>query len=395
MDLRAPQTTPWRSPHRLRLHVDGGSFLPAMLRAIRRARHYILAEMYLVEPGRTAGRFAAALAAAASRSVQVLVLIDDFGSRALSQQDRDRLTGAGIHLAIYNPLRFGAMRGNLERDHRKLLLVDGRMAFVGGAGITDEFNPRHAPHDHWHEFMLRIEGPCVEDWHRLFTAEWRRWSDVRPPAWTDTEWPFPEGACGRIVADAAPGSGGLLRSTLARFKKAERRLWIATAYFVPTRRLRQILGQAARRGVDVRLLLPSEKSDHPAVWHAGRRFYGRLLRQGVRIYEYQPRFLHAKAFLCDDWVSIGSGNLDHWTLRWNLEAAQEIEDAGFSDEVARILENDFAQSETWDFETWQRRGRITRLLERAWGAVDALLVYLSYRGHITQGRRRRSRPRTP
>ena len=382
-----PPRFPWRYPHRLRLLADGDEFLPAMLDAIRQAQDYVLFEMYLVESGATAHAFAEAMTDAVRRGVRVFALLDDFGCRALPEEDRDRFVAAGIALAIYNPLRFGRLHANLHRDHRKLLLVDGRVAFVGGAGITDEFNPDVGGY-HWHEFMLRIEGPCVGDWHRLFARTWKEWSASPLP---DPPEPPPlagPGPRGRVVGDALPGSGDVLSSANAQFKKAKSRLWIATAYFVPTRRLRRILIHAAQRGVDVRLLVPGEKSDHPAVWHAGRRFYGQLLRHGVRIYEFAPRFLHAKLFLCDDWVAVGSCNLDHWTLRWNIEAQQEIVDADFADEVSRILAADFAHSRSWDHASWQRRGLVASLLEQAWGTLDALLVWLSYRGRITQGRKR-------
>lgn len=379
---------PWRYPHELQLLVDGDEFLPAMLDAIERANDHVFFEMYLVETGETARAFAEAMTDAARRGVRIFVLLDDFGCRALPDDALERFASTGIALAVYNPLRFGRIRANVHRDHRKLLLVDDRVAFVGGAGITDEFNPRIGGY-HWHEFMLRIEGPCVADWHRLFARTWREWSSAelpQPPAVPVSQETGPRG---RVVGDAQPGSGDVMSSALSHFKKARRRLWIATAYFVPTRRLRRILIHAAQRGVDVRLLVPGELSDHPAIWHAGRRFYGQLLRHGVRIHEYEPRFQHAKLFLCDDWVAVGSCNLDHWTLRWNLEAQQEIIDADFAERVSRVLETNFAQSRSWDFASWQRRGWPARLLERLWGTVDALLVWLSYRGRITQGRKKK------
>jgi len=139
------------------------------------------------------------------------------------------------------------------------------------------------------------------------------------------------------------------------------------------------LKQAAEQGADVRLLLPGRHTDHPAIRHAGRRFYSSLLRHGVRIFEYQPRFLHAKTLLCDQWVSIGSSNFDRWNLRWNLEANQEVDDLGFAGSVHAMFEVDLKVSVEIDKEKWKRRRWITRLREHLWGRVDMWLENLGRR----------------
>ncbi|MBV8342044.1 MAG: phosphatidylserine/phosphatidylglycerophosphate/cardiolipin synthase family protein, partial [Gammaproteobacteria bacterium] len=160
---------------------------------------------------------------------------------------------------------------------------------------------------------------------------------------------------------------------LRRLDTSIQRAWIMSAYFVPARRFRAALGRAARRGVDVRLLAPGARTDHPWVRHASRRFYARMLRSGVRIYEYQPAMLHGKVILCDDWVSIGSSNLDRWSLRWNLEANQEIGDARFADAVAALFERDFAASRLISGRHWHQRARLDRLREYIAGAIDRYL----------------------
>jgi phosphatidylserine/phosphatidylglycerophosphate/cardiolipin synthase-like enzyme len=153
---------------------------------------------------------------------------------------------------------------------------------------------------------------------------------------------------------------------------------------VPSLRLRHVLRGAARRGVDVRLLLPGPITDHPAVRFAGRRFYASLLGAGVRIFEYQPRFLHGKMLLCDDWVSLGSSNLDRWNLRWNLEGNQEILSAEFAQQAIALFERDFALSEECRIEAWQTRSYYYRWLEWFWGQIDALLDWL---GRLLRRRR--------
>jgi phosphatidylserine/phosphatidylglycerophosphate/cardiolipin synthase-like enzyme len=146
-----------------------------------------------------------------------------------------------------------------------------------------------------------------------------------------------------------------------------------SAYFVPSRRFRKALRRAARRGVDVRLLVPGARTDHPWVRQAARRFYGKMLRNGVKIFEYQPRMLHAKMILCDDWVSIGSSNLDRWSFRWNLEANQEIADARVADAAAALFEGDFAASRVLSRRHWRQRAWLDRLREGIAGVLDRQL----------------------
>ncbi|MGE0080368.1 MAG: phosphatidylserine/phosphatidylglycerophosphate/cardiolipin synthase family protein [Thiohalomonadaceae bacterium] len=362
-----PHRFPWRAGNRFALLVDGPQFFPPMLEAIMQARETVLLEVYLFESGAVADRFIDALSAAVQRGVSVYLLLDDFGCLALSRRDRQRLRDAGVHVTFYNPLRFTGVRHNLFRNHRKLLLVDGAVAFVGGMGLTDAFAP--ADGEPWHDTAVRIEGPVVADWHLSFVRTWNLWSrhaltlPIPPTKRAGMQ-------VGRLALSAGLQRTEIKGALLKRVRAAERRVWIATAYFIPARRLRRALRQAARAGVDVRLLLTGPQTDHPAVRHAGRRFYGQLLRAGVRIFEYQPRFLHAKVQLCDNWVSIGSSNVDRWNFRWNLEANQEVADAGFAAEVQAFFERDFAASQEIVLADWAKRSRWARLQERAWGALD-------------------------
>jgi cardiolipin synthase len=160
------------------------------------------------------------------------------------------------------------------------------------------------------------------------------------------------------------------RSLVNHVRHAQHKVILATAYFIPSRKLRRALRQAARRGIDVRLLLSGPRTDHPAIRHAAHRFYLRLLRNGVRIFEYQPRFLHNKVILIDDWVSIGSSNVDRWNLRWNLEANQEIQDAAFAMQVETMFQRDFGHCLEITYENWRKRNFYSRLLEWFWGMLD-------------------------
>jgi cardiolipin synthase A/B len=365
---------PWRTGNAFRLLDGGGAFFPPMLAAIDAARESVLLEMYLVHSGVITTRFIVALSEAVRRGARVCVLFDGFGSLGLSRADRRRLLEAGVELRFFNPLRLQKRLGNLLRDHRKLLVTDGHTAFVGGAGLTDEFAPggRRGP---WREVMVKIEGPVVADWQRAFARNWRRWGpELALPA------PLPpppvslaDGAIGRLSLSEARQRSVLANGVIRRIDSAVRRTWIMSAYFVPSRRFRKALRRAARRGVDVRLLLPGARTDHPWVRQAARRFYGKLLRSGVQIFEYQPHMLHAKVILCDDWVSVGSSNLDRWSLRWNLEANQEVADARFASTVVAVFERDCGESRAISRRYWRHRAWLDRLRENIAGALDRQL----------------------
>jgi phosphatidylserine/phosphatidylglycerophosphate/cardiolipin synthase-like enzyme len=173
----------------------------------------------------------------------------------------------------------------------------------------------------------------------------------------------------------------LANAVAQRIGGANKRVWIMSAYFVPSRRFRKALRRAARRAVDVRLVVPGPLTDHPWVRHAARRFYGKLLRNGVRIFEFQPRVLHGKMSICDDWASVGSSNLDRWSFKWNLEANQEIDSAAFSAAAAAVFEKDCGQSLELDRQRWRKRAWMDRLQERVAGTLDRWL-YRWRRPHL-------------
>ncbi len=367
------QTSPWREGNRFRLLIDGDHFYRAMLGAIADARRYILLEMYLFESGHVADRFVDALIKAASRGVTVLALLDDFGASGLSAQDRKRIANAGIYLSWYNPLRFERLGRNLSRDHRKLLLVDGRVAFTGGLGIADTFAPPANRARRWRETVVEIQGPVVADWQALFVETWRR--STRTSVLTPSSAPsvVEPGARGRVSHSRGIRPIAITRNLVGQALVAKKRVWLATAYFIPSRPLGRTLRHKARQGIDVRLLLPGPITDHPGVRYASRRYYTQFLRQGVRIFEYQPRFLHSKVVLCDGWTSIGSSNFDRWNLRRNLEANQEIEDPSFAAEVKAMFETDFRKSREIHYEDWLERPPYERMQEWFWGRLEVLL----------------------
>ncbi|MDX1609360.1 MAG: phospholipase D-like domain-containing protein [Halofilum sp. (in: g-proteobacteria)] len=375
-----PPTFPWRERNRFELLPQGSRYLPAMLQAIEDARAQVALEAYWFASGAVADRFVQALADAARRGVRVLLLIDDYGSSDLESSDRRRLTSAGVVLARFNPLRVRLGWGNLVRDHRKLLLVDDRLAFVGGAGLADPFDGA----DGWRENMLRIEGECVADWWALFHRVWRRWSEV--------ECPQPAarpagGTRGRALAGGPGPWRPVLAAALADIARARERVWLVTPYFLPPMKLRRALARARRRGCDVRLLLPdAAHCDVPAVQAAGRRYYDWLLRRSIRVFEYGDRMLHQKVLLTDGRATLGSCNFDRWGLRWNLEANQALQGGPIVDAVAGMLAADFERCREVTFAEYERRSWSERLREAFWSWVDAAAARAAQRRLVHEER---------
>jgi len=369
--------------------TEADVFYTTMLEAIEGAREEILLEMYLVESGEVVDRFLRALGRAAQRGVTVRMLLDDFGARGLSAIDRLRIENAGIELVFYNPLARHKWRLNLRRDHRKLLLIDQRVGFTGGAALSDQLLKTPTSRG-WRETMIEMHGPVLVDWVALFNYTLNKYSRTQTDTVAALDLDGAGTMRGRVVQSRGAHRPAILRSFLQRIRAANTRVWISTPYFIPSNRLRRSLGSAARRGCDVRLLVPGRFIDHPGIRFAGRRYYGKLLRAGVRIFEYRPCFLHSKVLLCDEWSSIGSSNLDLWNQFWNLDVNQEIDDRVFSANVESMLLHDFTHARQLTAEQWGKRPWYRRLLEMWWGFVEKWLFRVTGRGlprHRYKGRR--------
>lgn len=372
---------PWREENRFELLIDGPAFFPRMIAAIEQAQHAVELELYLVEAGLCAEAVVQALVDAAERGVIVRCLFDDFGSLAFAAGLRTRLTDAGVILRFYNGVNWRRGIRNFYRDHRKLLLVDKQLAVVGGTGVTDEFwRPGHDTSE-WHEVMVEIRGPLVMDWQALFDRQFH--ANHRRTAWRPAQnfglprlppAPVTGTGLGRVAYADSRQHRDILQSLVRALNSGKKRVWLATPYFLPTWKVRRSLRRAASRGVDVRLLLTGPRTDHPSVRYAGHRYYPRLLRAGVKIFEYQPCFLHLKMVLIDDWVSLGSCNFDHWNLRFNLEANLEALDPALTHAVHESFTRDFLVSKEVSLADWKSRPLWRRVQQRIWGWVDRLVV---------------------
>lgn len=343
----------WHSGNTFELLVNGENYFPRIFNAIENARHVVLFEQYLVESGNITTQLIDALYVAAERGVTVMIMIDSYGSAKLNDHDRLRLSHPNIHLLFYNPLQYHKWYNNLHRDHRKLVVVDHDICFTGGTGFTDEFDTQTNPRG-WHDIMMQSRGPVVLDWADSFIKIWQSYG-VSPYTFPAPQTTASTEKQARVSINQTPTNSEINRTLVKCINQATQRVWIASPYFITTGKIRRAIMKAAIRGVDVRLLLAGLNSDHPWVTRACRNYYSKLLKSNIRILEYQPVFMHAKAILCDQWVSIGSSNLDRWNLRWNLDANQEVNDKKFAEEISNWFEHNFAQSLEVDYLAWQQR----------------------------------------
>ncbi|MBW8367263.1 MAG: cardiolipin synthase [Arenimonas sp.] len=337
---------PPSSAARLDLLVGGGETYDALIKAIAGATAHLHVEYYIFEPDRTGTQVRDALVAAAGRGVRVRVLLDAIGSSRLNRGFLAPMVAAGVEIAWFHPVRLRWLwrpRMNL-RNHRKVVVVDGRIGFTGGINITDDEND-HLQSDAFRDLHLRLEGEVVrwlqmaflEDWHYATGKALR----------DDKFWPdLPAGDVMAQVLPAGPDSPweAIHRVQVEAIHQANRRVWLVTPYFVPGEAARMALTSAALRGLDVRVIVPA-RSDSRVVSAAARSYYDHLLAAGVRVFEYGPRMLHTKALLVDEDLSlIGSANFDHRSFRLNFELSLLMHGRTMASSVEAVLEEDLRHS---------------------------------------------------
>lgn len=378
--LRAP--FPFTETEGIELHCRAERTWERMLEDLRSAKRRILFENYILRDGIACEQVLEALLEAAGRGVRVRVLADAFGSMDLSGRSQARMREAGVELRFFNPIRLQALLGGgslgrlLQRTHRRIVVVDDRAGWVGGLAVDDQWHPEgEGPTAR--DTMLRLSGPrFVEQLAERFARLWNwRWMGLpvlegrlRPvPADPPMGW-------SRLVPQYARRGPHFRRTLYHRLAHARRRAWLATAYFIPNRRLRASLRAAAKRGVSVRLLLPGRRIDHPVVRIASHRYYSQLLRTGIRIFEYQTAFLHEKVALFDEeWSLVGSPNLDRWSLYLNNELAVETRCTRLARDLEEQFLVDFGESEEILWEEWRKRPRWARFLEEVLGILEPAL----------------------
>jgi cardiolipin synthase len=329
----------FREHNQVELLVRGGEYFPRLIEAIERARQEVMLETYIYEYDATGREVTDALCAAAQRGARVYVMIDGIGARSFATEIRRRFLDAGVQLLVFRPLKFGwfLRRPHLRRLHRKLTAIDGEVAFVGGINIIDDLHVHVAqPLPPRLDYAVEVRGPLVADvlhsMRRMWAYASHRWMMQTLEGWPRL--PAPCAPAGHMraalaVRDNLRRRHLILSSHLAAIYRAKEEIILAHAYFWPGRRLLKALYRAADRGVKVSVLLQGQP-DHPLLHYATQFLYDKLLRAGIEIFEYRKSHLHAKVAVVDGhWATVGSSNVEPFSLLLAREANVVIEDAGF------------------------------------------------------------------
>jgi cardiolipin synthase len=359
------------SGNRLELFVRGKSLFASMLKAIDEAAESVNLETYRFGGDDTGRRFAEALARAAKRGCRVRLIYDSVGSLEFLPETETVLRNAGVQILEYHPVAPWRPRWAWnKRDHRKILICDRKVGFIGGMNLCDEHAPIEQGGLDWPDAHARVEGPAAEELERLFRAVWHkekgRWFDFQPrPGFA------PGSAPVHIVGNHEILKRFAIREGYANaLRAAKSEVSIANSYFIPDWRIRRSLAQAVKRGVDVRILVPGH-SDISSVWYAMRSTYASLLSRGVRIFEWQGPMMHAKAVVVDGkWCAVGSYNLDHRSLQHNLEIILQTTDARFAAELKMQFDAGLAGAREIKNDDWSRRSAAERGLEQFFSSFD-------------------------
>jgi cardiolipin synthase len=349
---------------------NGDEIFPAMLAAIRAAKRSITFETYIYWTSEIGREFAEALAERSRAGVKVHVLLDWIGSRSLDAKSLDLLRQSGVEVEHYRPLRWYSLSRINSRTHRKIMVVDGRVGFIGGVCVADEWTGHAQDPDHWRELHYQVEGPVVAHLQAAFTDNWLK---TVPSVFNGEDY-FPElaevGAVFAQVFKSSPREGGdsARLMFLLSLAAARHRILINNSYFVPDDRTIAELVAARQRGVNVEIIVAGPIIDTPLTRRASRSQWGPLLEAGVAIYEYQPTMNHCKVLIVDDrWVSVGSANFDNRSFRLNDEANLNVLDEAFAAEQAEIFEKDKQACRQVTLAEWQHRPWREKAIENlAW-----------------------------
>ncbi|SFU80034.1 cardiolipin synthase [Pseudoduganella namucuonensis] len=367
--------------NKVQLLFDGPATMKEMIAAIAAARNNINFETYIFDEDELGNQFADLLIDKQRQGVTVNIIYDSVGTLGVPQKFFDRMREGGIKLVAFNPVNPAKVRGNgwkvNNRDHRKILIVDGKVAFTGGINISDTysksspFRSKNKSTDQsqvgWRDTHVKIEGPAVAALQWLFIQAWTG-QDVDDLREADY-FPEPVVAGDRIVRVLGSKPGGkfeIFKAYLLAMREAKKSIHITMAYFVPDDQTLAALVDAAKRGVDVSLVLPSV-SDSGLVFHAGRAFYDELLEAGVKIHELKLAVLHSKTAVIDGvWSTVGSTNLDTRSFLHNSEVSVIVMGAGFGEEMERAFREDVRNSTQVTREGWRKRPWSMRVKE--WSA---------------------------
>jgi cardiolipin synthase len=350
----------------VRLFQNGDEFYPAMLEDIERARRSVTMEQYIFWDGQVGRRFAEAFAERAAADVEVKLLVDAIGSATLGEENLRILEAGGVHLAYYHPIHWYTLSRANHRTHRKSIVIDGRIAYTGGAGLADHWLGNADSPAEWRDMMVRVEGPAALVQQSGFAQNWLTTTgEILSGA---AFFPVPEAAgptrVQTILSSPTSGAGAAATMYLLALQCAKRSIHIANPYFIPSSAVIELLARAVRRGVRVRLLLAGRHND---TWWARQnslRLYGPLLDAGVHVFEFLPTMLHCKTMVIDGvWATIGTANFDNRSFALNEETNVCLDDPTLVAQLEAAFTSDLHHAHQIHRMTWKRRGLPQRLRE--------------------------------
>ena len=357
---------------RAELLNDGHEFFPVLLHAIQHARYTVDFMVYIWKPGRCSDMLFDALLERARAGVEVRLLLDGFGGLPVPRGRLRELQEHGGRVAWFRLFRLGNLMRFYKRNHRRAIVVDGRIGFTGGMAVGDQWLGDGQTAGSWRDSMVLVTGPMAANLQSAFAELWAHCCGeilLGPKFYPDVE--VEPAECDRgarhasVISSPSNDEHPLRLFFLISFLAARRKLYIASSYFVPDKHMREAVCQQARHGVDVRLLLPNKKTDAKPIRRASHSYFQEMLDCGVRIFEYQPSMMHNKILLVDDlWVVTGSANMDVRSKELNQENVLGILDERLAAQVEASFQRDFARSKEILREEWRRRGLGARVLER-------------------------------
>jgi len=346
--------------------LNGEEIFPALIEAVHSARKSITYAQYFFEDGPVARELVEAFAERCRAGVGASILLDAFGSLDMPAEHIERMKSSGCHVVMFRPLSPLAWNRSNKRNHRRILVVDGRLGFTGGSGVSRKWMGNGRVENHWRDTDVRVRGPIVEYLQGAFAENWLEATGVALGGPDYFPWPIEaRGSVESQIVRSSPAGGSVAMYTmfLLAMASARRTIYITNPYFVPDDKMIGTLVQARQRGVRVVLLLPGA-IDHNLVRQASRSQLGRLLQAGVQVYEYRAALLHSKTMVIDSmWATVGSTNLD----RRSFELNEELNLVVYNGEIARRLErvfvDDLERSRQITYEQWKNRGIVSRVLE--------------------------------
>lgn len=357
--------------NRVEIMLNGEGTYPRLWKDIASAKHTITVQMYYSQPGAVADTMAKYLEERARAGVRVLVLMDAFGSQPLPKEWVDGLTKSGVEFAWLRPLKWYTLQKAAQRSHVRVVVVDGRVGYTGGFGLADYWLGDGRHDGQWRESNVRFMGPTVAALQAAFASGWAETrgelltGDVFfPPAAFEDKGTVKAGLMHSLPTIGSTPAERLYALTIAGARKT---LYVSNSYFVPNVDFCQLLINAAKRGVDVRILTVGPATDVKSTWYAGRALYENLLEGGVKIYEYKPTMMHAKTIVVDGvWSSMGSMNFDNRSIAFNNESQILALDSTIGKQMDDIFMEDLKYSDEVKLETFRKRPWTGKVLE--WGA---------------------------